>query len=200
MMATIVDQAAQWLDIVSSSNARLETTFEKLNWQTTIPKKEPNDSTIDTNTNITETKTTHVVTDTSSLVTKINKPDNTILKLLTDPTVQNEVFAQIPFSPLSGLPANPSHKTSKLRNYITIFPQTTIHETYGVATFIDYKLPIFGCLELFPISGQCHPPKFVFLEPKLDPPWEPHDRHYETMSLEDKTHFKTGSIDTCMMS
>ncbi|GKE96227.1 hypothetical protein Tco_1581082 [Tanacetum coccineum] len=145
---------------------------------------------------ITETKTTHVVTDTSSLVTKINKPENTILKLLTDPTVQNEVFAQIPFSPLSGLPANPSHKTSKLRNYITIFPQTTIHETYGVATFIDDKLPIFGCLELFPISGQCHPPKFVFLEPKLDPPWEPHDRHYETMSLEDKTRFKTGSIDT----
>ncbi|GJR02117.1 hypothetical protein Tco_0525101 [Tanacetum coccineum] len=196
MMVTIVEQAAQWLDIVSLSNAQLETTFQKLNWQTTIPKNEPNDSTFDTNTDITETTTTHVVTDTSSLVTKINKPDNTILKLLSDPTVENEVFTQIPFSPVSGLPANPSHKTSKLRNYITIFPQIIIHETYGVATFIDDKLPIFGCLELFPISGQCHPPKFVFLEPELDPPWEPHDRNYETMSLEDKTRFKTGSIDT----
>ncbi|GJS55160.1 leucine-rich repeat protein [Tanacetum coccineum] len=77
MMATIVDQAAQWLDIVSSSNARLETTFQKLNWQTTIPKKEPNYSTFDTNTDITET-TTKVIIETTSPITDIIKHDNTM--------------------------------------------------------------------------------------------------------------------------
>ncbi|GJV97156.1 hypothetical protein Tco_1548733 [Tanacetum coccineum] len=135
-------------------------------------------------------------TNTSSLLPKSISTEITILKLLTDPTVENDVFTQSPFSPVSGLPATPSHKTSKLGNYITILLETTIHETYGIDTFLDDKLPIFGCLELFPLSGQCHPPKFVFLEPELDPPWEPHDRNYETMSLEDKTRFKTGSIDT----
>nr|GEW86630.1 hypothetical protein [Tanacetum cinerariifolium] len=96
MMEANVDQAAQWLDIISSSNARLETTFQKLNWKITNPKEEPNDSTFDTNTDIAETTTTHVVTNTSSLVTKINKPDNTILKLLTDPTVENEETTSYP--------------------------------------------------------------------------------------------------------
>ncbi|GKC25547.1 hypothetical protein Tco_1027697 [Tanacetum coccineum] len=36
-------------------------------------------------------------------------------------------------------------------------------------------LAIFCGLEIFPLSGQWHPPKFIFLQTQLKPPWESHD-------------------------
>ncbi|GJV18410.1 hypothetical protein Tco_1367430, partial [Tanacetum coccineum] len=49
----------------------------KPHWQTTIPKKEPDDSTFDTNTDITKT-TTKVIIETTSPINDIIKHDNTM--------------------------------------------------------------------------------------------------------------------------
>ncbi|GJU52496.1 hypothetical protein Tco_1226210 [Tanacetum coccineum] len=46
---------------------------------------------------------------------KINKPDNTMVRFLSDSSVENEI-SQIPFSPVFGLQANPTNKTPKLRH------------------------------------------------------------------------------------
>ncbi|GJV75774.1 hypothetical protein Tco_1507358 [Tanacetum coccineum] len=53
----------------------------------------------------------------------------------------------------------------------------------------------FRCAKTYHPGHQCYPPKFVFLESEDDPPWEPNDSRYKTMSLEDKARFKGGSID-----
>ncbi|GJV97752.1 transposon ty3-G gag-pol polyprotein [Tanacetum coccineum] len=50
--------------------------------------------------------------------------------------------------------------------------------------------------ETFPPVHQCYPPNFVLLESEDDPPWEPNDPRYKTMSLEDNARFKGGSVDT----
>ncbi|GJS35828.1 3-oxoacyl-[acyl-carrier-protein] synthase II, chloroplastic-like protein [Tanacetum coccineum] len=95
------------------------------------------------------TKTTTLI----STITRseINKPDNTMVKLLTDTPsitkIETEVVTHIPLSMWSNLLAKTIHKTTRFRHDIAIFHQTTIHETYGVATFIDDKLALcrFTC-------------------------------------------------------
>lgn len=54
----------------------------------------------------------------------------------------------------------------------------------------------FRCLEICYHGHQWHPPKFVFLQTEPEPPWEPGDPRYKTMSLEDKAHFQAWGIDT----
>nr|GEY94373.1 heat shock protein 83 [Tanacetum cinerariifolium] len=61
-------------------------------------------------------------------------------------------------------------------------------------------LAIVHCANTFFSGHQGYPPKFVFLQTKPEPPWKPHDIRSKAMSLEDKTRFKTGSIDTCTRS
>ncbi|GKA09317.1 hypothetical protein Tco_0688648 [Tanacetum coccineum] len=68
-------------------------------------------------------------------------------------------------------------------------------ETYGRAPLIARMLAIFRCVETFPPGHQCSPPKFVILQSKDEPPWEPHNLKYITMSLEDKARFQARSID-----
>nr|GEZ22529.1 hypothetical protein [Tanacetum cinerariifolium] len=100
-MDALVDELATMVDTFCSSTAVFEAISQQLPVQTTITKNESNDHTFNTTTDICETKT-DVITETSSLVTKSNKPDNTMIKLLADSTVENEVFTQIPFFPVSG--------------------------------------------------------------------------------------------------
>ncbi|GKA67574.1 hypothetical protein Tco_0767491 [Tanacetum coccineum] len=146
------------------------------------------------------TKTTTLI----STITRseINKPDNTMVKLLTDTPsitkIETEVVTHIPLSLWSDLLAKTIHKTTRLRHDIAIFHQTTIHETYGVATFIDDKLALCRFTEILHRVHQYPPPMFVFLQTEPKPPWELHDPRYKTMILEDKDHFQDGSIDTCM--
>ncbi|GKA19155.1 hypothetical protein Tco_0699070 [Tanacetum coccineum] len=92
-----------------------------------------------------------ISTNTTTLIStitrsEINKPDNTMVKLLTDTPsitkIETEVVTHIPLSMWSDLLAKTIHKTTRLRHDIAIFHQTTIHETYGVATFIDDKLAL----------------------------------------------------------
>nr|GEV05802.1 hypothetical protein [Tanacetum cinerariifolium] len=61
---------------------------------------------------------------------------------------------------------------------------------------IEEILATFRCVKTFFVGHKCYPPKFVLLESEDDPPWEPNDPRYKTMSLEDKARFKGGSIDT----
>ncbi|GJV66060.1 hypothetical protein Tco_1476888 [Tanacetum coccineum] len=186
----------------NDSNTRLETTLQKLICQPTITKKESNDSTSNTNTDIIET-TTEVLTETSSLDTNINKPNNTMDNLITDSAssiakIKTEVVTHIPLSPLSGLHANPTHKKPKLPHDIAILHPTTLNETYSHVAIIASMLAIFRCVETFPPDHQCSPPKFVILQSEDEPPWEPHNLKYITMGLEDKAHFEAMGIDTCM--
>ncbi|GJT40965.1 hypothetical protein Tco_0940830 [Tanacetum coccineum] len=135
-------------------------------------------------------------------LTDINKSDNTMVKLLTDTPsitkIEIMVVTHIPLSLWFDLLAKTSHKTTRLRHDIAIFHQTTIHETYGVATFINDKLAICRFTEILHRVHQYPPPMFVFLQTELKPHWELHDRRYKTMILEDKDRFQEGSIDTCM--
>ena len=119
-----------------------------------------------------------------------------MVTLLTDSTIETEVFTQIPFSLLSSLQANPTHKTPKLLHDIAIFHRAILNETYGRATFIESMLATFRCVETFHHGPQCPPPKFVFLQTEPKPPWKSHDTWYTTMSLEDKTRFQAWGIDT----
>ncbi|GKB14337.1 hypothetical protein Tco_0848260 [Tanacetum coccineum] len=135
-------------------------------------------------------------------LTELNKPDNTMVKLLTDTPsitkIETEVVTHIPLSMWSDLLAKTIHKTTRLRHDIAIFHQTTIHETYGVATFIDDKLALCRFTEILHRVHQYLPPMFVFLQTEPKPPWELHDPRYKTMILEDKDRFLEESIDTCM--
>ncbi|GKD88334.1 hypothetical protein Tco_1363841 [Tanacetum coccineum] len=72
------------------------------------------------------TKTTTLIStiETASLVTKINKLDNTMVRFLSDSSAENEI-SQIPFSPVFGLQANPTNKTPKLRH-----PPSTAQSTH----------------------------------------------------------------------
>ncbi|GJS39346.1 hypothetical protein Tco_0564389 [Tanacetum coccineum] len=85
----------------NESNTRLETTLQKLICQPSITKKESNDSTSNTNTDIIET-TTEVITETSSLATNINKPNNTMDNLITNSAsfiakIKTEVVMHVEF-------------------------------------------------------------------------------------------------------
>ncbi|GJU25957.1 hypothetical protein Tco_1164578 [Tanacetum coccineum] len=200
--ANLVSITSQTTFTTNESNTRLETTLQKLIFQPTITKKESNDSTSNTNTNIIET-TTEVLTETSSLSTNINKPNNTMDNLITDSAssiakIKIEVVTHIPLSPLFGLHANPTHKKPKLPLDIAILHQTTLNETYGRVALIASMLAIFRCVKTFPPDHQCSPPKFVILQSEDEPPWEPHNLKYITMSLEDKARFEAMGIDTCM--
>ncbi|GKF20962.1 hypothetical protein Tco_0069600 [Tanacetum coccineum] len=105
-MAAIANQFAELVDILSSLNARLETFSQKFTSQTTFTKNESNTKTDD----ITVTTTDYVVIETSSLVTKINKPDNSMVRFLSDSTVENKVCTQIPFSPVFDEPPWEPHE------------------------------------------------------------------------------------------
>ncbi|GKD21503.1 hypothetical protein Tco_1223206 [Tanacetum coccineum] len=197
--ANLVSITSQTTFTTNESNTRLETTLQKLIFQPTITKNESNDSTSNTNTDIIET-TTEVLTQTSSLATNINKPNNTMANLVTDSAsfiakIETEVDTHIPLSPLSGLHSNPTHKKPELPHDITILHRNTLNETYGRAPLIARMLAIFRCVETFPPGHQCSPPKFVILQSEDEPPWEPHNLKYITMSLEDKARFQARSID-----
>ncbi|GJU15218.1 hypothetical protein Tco_1143184 [Tanacetum coccineum] len=109
--------------------------------------------------------------------------------------IETEVDTHIPLSPLSGLHANPTHKKPELPHDIAILHRNTLNETYGRAPLIERMLAIFRCVETFPPGHQCSPPKFVILQSEDEPPWEPHNLKYITMSLEDKARFQARSID-----
>ncbi|GJY60765.1 hypothetical protein Tco_0461422 [Tanacetum coccineum] len=83
---------------------------------------------------------------------------------------------------------------TKIQNEVA--PQTRV----TLPLVIEDMLAILLCLETFPPGHQCSPPKFVILQSEDEPPWEPHNLKYITMSLEDKARFQARSIDTCMMS
>ncbi|GKD47345.1 hypothetical protein Tco_1271990 [Tanacetum coccineum] len=102
----------------------------------------------------TKPEKTEVVTETSSLITKINKTENTIAMMPADSVSstterKNEVAtqAQLSLSLLPTLPANPTRKIRKGRHDIAIFHLTNLNETYGVATSIDEKFSIFHFTE-----------------------------------------------------
>ncbi|GKB46581.1 hypothetical protein Tco_0897334 [Tanacetum coccineum] len=137
--------------------------------------------------NVTTPKTTtdHVVTETTSLITKINKTENNIVMTPADSVSsmteeKNEVATQarLSLSSLPTLPANPTRKIPKVRHDIAIFHRINLHETYEtycVATFIDEKFAVFCFTETIHHGHQCPPPKFVFLRTEPKPPWEPCD-------------------------
>ncbi|GKF27487.1 hypothetical protein Tco_0083381, partial [Tanacetum coccineum] len=74
-VAALVDELATMVDAFRSSTAVFEAISQKLTVQTTITKNESNDHTFNTTTDIRETKT-DVITETTSLITNISKPDN----------------------------------------------------------------------------------------------------------------------------
>ncbi|GJU35262.1 hypothetical protein Tco_1183616 [Tanacetum coccineum] len=94
------------------------------------------------------------------------------------------------------------------REMVTFYSDN-LHQTYTFSTMEDkleakrvWSSPslfitlCFLCAKTYHPGHQCYPPKFVLLESEDDPPWEPNDPRYKTMSLEDKARFKGGSIDT----
>ncbi|GJU71194.1 hypothetical protein Tco_1262599 [Tanacetum coccineum] len=107
-------------------------------------------------------------------LTKINKLDNTMVKLLTDTPsitkIETEVVTHIPLSLWSDLLAKTIHKTTRLRHDKSIFHQTTIHETFGVVTFIDDKLALCRFTEILHRVHQYPPPMFDFLQTEPKPP------------------------------
>nr|GEZ65669.1 RNA-directed DNA polymerase, eukaryota, nucleotide-binding alpha-beta plait domain protein [Tanacetum cinerariifolium] len=195
--ANLVPITSKTTFTTNESNTRLETTLQKLICQPTITKKESNDSTSNTNTDIIE-NTTEVLTRTSSLATNINKPNNTMANLITDSAsfiakIESEVVTHIPLSPLSSLHANPTHKKPEFPHDIAILHRTTLNETYGRTPLIASMLAIFHCVETFPPSHQCSSAKFVILQSEDEPPWEPHNLKYIIISLEDKARFEARS-------
>ncbi|GKF17594.1 hypothetical protein Tco_0062512 [Tanacetum coccineum] len=159
--------------------------------------------------NVTTSKTTtdHVVTETTSLIPKINKTENNIVMTPVDSVSsmtekKNEVATQarLSLSSLPTLPANPTRKLPKVRHDIAIFHRINLHETYetySVATFIDEKFAIFRFTETIHRGHQCCPSKHVFLRIEPKPSWKPRDTRNNAVSLEDKTRFQARSIDTC---
>nr|GEU44070.1 alpha/beta hydrolase domain-containing protein 13 [Tanacetum cinerariifolium] len=94
------------------------------------------------------------------------------------------------------------------REMVTFY-STNLHQTCAFSTIEDkleakrvWSSPSllitlsFRCAKTFHPGHKCYPPKFVLLESEDDPPREPNDPRYKTMSLEDKACFKGGSIDT----
>nr|GEW02966.1 alpha/beta hydrolase domain-containing protein 13 [Tanacetum cinerariifolium] len=94
------------------------------------------------------------------------------------------------------------------REMVTFY-STNLHQTCAFSTIEDkleakrvWSSPSllitlsFRNAKTFHPGHKCYPPKFVLLESKDDPPREPNDPRYKTMSLEDKARFKGGSIDT----
>nr|GEU88224.1 hypothetical protein [Tanacetum cinerariifolium] len=55
---------------------------------------------------------------------------------------------------------------SKIENVVV--PQTRV----PLSPLTEEMLSIFCGLKIFPLCGKCHRPKFVFLEPELEPTWE----------------------------
>ncbi|GKC88970.1 hypothetical protein Tco_1149619 [Tanacetum coccineum] len=80
-MAALVDELATMVHAFCSSTAILEVISQQHTTQNTNTKNESNDHTFNTTTDIRETKT-DVIRETSSLVTKSYKPDNTMIKLI----------------------------------------------------------------------------------------------------------------------
>nr|GEU32075.1 hypothetical protein [Tanacetum cinerariifolium] len=85
----------------------------------------------------------------------------------------------------------------KLQHDMSIFYPPTLHKSYDSAWFIEEKLATTQVR--FSYSNRISPfkpPKFVFLQPKNEPPWKP--AGCKIMSLEDKACFEAMGIDTCM--
>ncbi|GJU68079.1 hypothetical protein Tco_1254338 [Tanacetum coccineum] len=190
-MATVADQFAKWLDIVSSSNFRLETTLQKLTFQTTCTEKESNYHTTNTKTDVTET-ITEVVTKTSSIINSMSKPDTTMAQVFTVPAssitkMENDIATQPQTSILAVLapPTNPVNKSPKVQHEMVIsHPINLYDQTYHLPTLAKDKFTLgkvwfspspfialcFCILKTFPPGLPCIPPKFVLLESKPEPP------------------------------
>ncbi|GJT55298.1 hypothetical protein Tco_0990352 [Tanacetum coccineum] len=216
-MVALADTMAK-LELASKRLAASTANLVPITSQTTFTTNESNDHTTNTKTDITET-TTEVKIETTSLIIDINNHNNTITQVLittasqnaniktitedhptinmttenrvtTIPNTETKVTAQTPRSPF-----NTAHKLSETQTR-TLSIHLIVEQTYVHDMLIEDILVIFRCVETFPPVHQCYPPKFVLLESEDDPPWEPNDPRYKTMSLEDKAHFKGGSIDT----
>nr|GEV66500.1 hypothetical protein [Tanacetum cinerariifolium] len=111
-------------------------------------------------------------------------------RVTTIPNIKTKITTQTPCSP-----CNTAHKLSETQTR-NLSIHLVVEQTYVYDMLIEDMLVIFRCVETFPPAHQFHPPKFVFIESEDDPPWEPNDPRYKTMSLEDKARFKGGSIDT----
>nr|GEU70940.1 copia protein [Tanacetum cinerariifolium] len=104
---------------------------------------------------------------------------------------------QTPIPTFPSMPPNLAYISPKLQHDISIFYPPTLHKSYNSARFVEEELATtqvrFSCSNrLSPFK----PPKFVFLQPKNEPPWKP--AGYKIMSLEDKARFEARSIDTYM--
>ncbi|GJU66291.1 hypothetical protein Tco_1252550 [Tanacetum coccineum] len=211
-MAALVDELATMVHAFCSSTAVLEVISQQHTTQntntttvkvtTTIIPNESNDHTDNTKTDIRKTKT-DVITKTTSLITIIREPDQTVTPFFTASSssiakIENNVASQSPTVSLFVLPApltNLIHKSSKVQQEIVIFRSTKLHQTSALATLIESMSSNSPCLETIPPGHRCGPPKIVFLQNEPEPPWKPHDTRYKAMSLEDKTRFQARSID-----
>ncbi|GKC72356.1 hypothetical protein Tco_1118239, partial [Tanacetum coccineum] len=212
--------------LVAKRLAASTTNLVSITSQTTFTKDESNDHTSNIKTDITEPTTAVVAAQNTTTVNDSTTPPNTqpniIMPLpnnngqIHTPTPKNpmakllivsvssmnkiekevDTQSQTPIFVLPTLPANPTHNIPKVRHDIAVFQRTNLHEifeTYGLVMLIGNKLTperVWFSPSNRPLP--LNPPKFVM----LDPPWEQHDPRYITMSLEDKTRFQDGSIDT----
>nr|GEV12070.1 retrovirus-related Pol polyprotein from transposon TNT 1-94 [Tanacetum cinerariifolium] len=101
---------------------------------------------------------------------------------------------QTPIPTFPSMPPNLAYISPKLQHDISIFYPPTLHKSYDSARFIEEKLATTQVR--FSYSKRLSPfkpPKFVFLQPKNEPPWKP--TGYKIMSLEDKAR-----VEDCRLS
>ncbi|GKE67902.1 hypothetical protein Tco_1522063, partial [Tanacetum coccineum] len=134
----------------------------------------------------------------SALISNTVEPVQTVALFFTASSssitkIENNVGSQSHTIPLSLLPApltnNPVRESSKAQQEIVIFHSTKLHQTSALATLVKCMSSTSPCSETFPPGHRCGPPKIVFFQNELEPPWKPHDTRYKAMSLEDKTRF-----------
>ncbi|GJZ79699.1 hypothetical protein Tco_0644536 [Tanacetum coccineum] len=99
-VVALVDQLATVVDTFCLSTAVFEAISQKLTVQNTNTKNESNDHTFNTTTDIRETKT-DVITETTSLITNISKPNQTVTPFFTASSssiakIKNNVASQSP--------------------------------------------------------------------------------------------------------
>nr|GFA18562.1 hypothetical protein [Tanacetum cinerariifolium] len=105
--------------------------------------------------------------------------------------MENEVTAQLQnsHSLLLTPPTNPTNKLHKVEHKTIIIRLTKVHPTTLFQTF-DIDMTIKEKFETKQVGFSrsdspltFKPPKLVFVQSPDEPPWEPHERRYKTMSL-----------------
>ncbi|GJV99318.1 hypothetical protein Tco_1554570 [Tanacetum coccineum] len=175
-MAAIADQFAKWLDIISSSNARLETTLQKLTCQTTTLKMSPM---IPSPTPTPTLPRQHSRTSTPRSQLKFIL-SRCHLRLPTRLIGSQKSYTRWPSSTAIYTPFTPAAASSTIAtilvpDMLTNPPKQTdalpLHRLSPKEIQIICSQGLcFQCPETFHLGRHC-PPKFVFLHREPEPPW-----------------------------